>query len=196
MALTTYLCPVTKYWQSLLLGNWSVIIARWNSSLSSLWPGFNSQPRRSISRDFSLTDHTLPPILSQRGKKWLNLPSITPHNLLIARRKVKVQPWIEDCWIKTRQQLAWRPQFFTSFWVQWWVVLSCHTTLLYLGHPLDQTAQKWSSCAVNSCATSVASAERTSRRCLSILAIFWRTAVCYSVGLLLIIFWLVSAAES
>jgi len=27
---------------------------------SSLWPGFNSQPRRSISRDFSLADHTLP----------------------------------------------------------------------------------------------------------------------------------------
>jgi len=28
--------------------------------LSSPWPGFNSQPRRSISRDFSLTDRTLP----------------------------------------------------------------------------------------------------------------------------------------
>jgi len=34
--------------------------AQWDSSLSSLWPGFNSQPRRSISRDFSLADHTLP----------------------------------------------------------------------------------------------------------------------------------------
>jgi len=28
--------------------------------LSSLWPGFNSKPRRSISRDFSLADHILP----------------------------------------------------------------------------------------------------------------------------------------
>jgi len=28
--------------------------------LSPLWPRFNSQPRRSISRDFSLADHTLP----------------------------------------------------------------------------------------------------------------------------------------
>ena len=28
--------------------------------LSSLWPGFNSQPRRSISKDFSLADRILP----------------------------------------------------------------------------------------------------------------------------------------
>ena len=28
--------------------------------LFSLWPGFNSQPRRSISREFSLADRTLP----------------------------------------------------------------------------------------------------------------------------------------
>ena len=37
------------------------MIAQWDSSLSVLpWPGFNSQPRRSISRDFSLADRTLP----------------------------------------------------------------------------------------------------------------------------------------
>jgi len=28
--------------------------------MCTLWPGFNSHPRRSISRDFSLTYHTLP----------------------------------------------------------------------------------------------------------------------------------------
>jgi len=28
--------------------------------LSSPWPGFHSRPWRSISRDFSLADHTLP----------------------------------------------------------------------------------------------------------------------------------------
>jgi len=39
----------------------SVIIAQWDSSLSVLPVArVNSQPRRSISRDFSLADHTLP----------------------------------------------------------------------------------------------------------------------------------------
>jgi len=40
------------------------MIAQWEnehiSLLSSLWPGFNSRPWRSISRDFFLADHTLP----------------------------------------------------------------------------------------------------------------------------------------
>ena len=33
------------------------------------------------------------PVLSQCGKKWLNLPSMTPYNLWPARRKANVQPW-------------------------------------------------------------------------------------------------------
>jgi len=37
-----------------------MMIAQWNSSLSSRWPGFNPHQLRSISRDFSLADHTLP----------------------------------------------------------------------------------------------------------------------------------------
>jgi len=41
------------------------MIAQWDSSLSvlpvaSMGCGFNSQPRQSISRDFSLADRTLP----------------------------------------------------------------------------------------------------------------------------------------
>jgi len=31
------------------------------------------------------------PVLSQRGRKWFNLPSMTPHNLWTARRKAEVQ---------------------------------------------------------------------------------------------------------
>jgi len=44
----------------------SVIVAQWNSSL---WPGFNSQPRRSISRDFSLADHNLSSPAEPVGQK-------------------------------------------------------------------------------------------------------------------------------
>jgi len=36
------------------------------------------------------------PVLSQRGRKWLNLPSKTPNNLWTARRKAEVQPWTGD----------------------------------------------------------------------------------------------------
>ena len=32
------------------------------------------------------------PALSQRGGKWFNLPSMTPHNLWTLRRKAEVQP--------------------------------------------------------------------------------------------------------
>ena len=35
------------------------------------------------------------PVLSQRGRKWLNLPSMTPHNLWTARRKAQVKPWTD-----------------------------------------------------------------------------------------------------
>jgi len=42
--------------------------------LSSLRPGFNFRPWQSISRGSSRTDHTLPNILNQHSRKWLNLP--------------------------------------------------------------------------------------------------------------------------
>jgi len=35
-------------------------------------------------------------VLSQRGRKWLKLPSKIPHNLWTARRKAEVQPWTDD----------------------------------------------------------------------------------------------------
>jgi len=31
-------------------------------------------------------------VLGQRGRKWLNLPSMTPHNLWTLKRKTEVQP--------------------------------------------------------------------------------------------------------
>ena len=36
------------------------------------------------------------PVLTQRGRKWLNLPSMAPHNLWPSRRKAEVQPWTDD----------------------------------------------------------------------------------------------------
>ena len=47
-------------------------------------------------RDFPLADHTLPTRSSQRGRKWLNLPSMAPHNPRISRRKAEIQPWTDD----------------------------------------------------------------------------------------------------
>jgi len=44
------------------------------------------------------------PVLSQHGRKWLNLPSMTPHNLWIARRKAEVQPRRDDGWLKTKKE--------------------------------------------------------------------------------------------
>jgi len=38
------------------------------------------------------------PVMSQRGKKWLNLPSMTPHNLWTVRRKAEVQPRTDNGW--------------------------------------------------------------------------------------------------
>jgi len=46
---------------------------------------------------FSLADHT---VLSQRGRKWLNLSSMTSHNLWKLRRKVEVQSGTENSWKK------------------------------------------------------------------------------------------------
>ena len=43
------------------------------------------------------------PVLSQHGRKWLKLPSMTPHNPWAARRKAVVQPWIER-WPKEKNR--------------------------------------------------------------------------------------------
>jgi len=34
------------------------------------------------------------PVLSQRDRKWLNLPSVASHNLWTLRRKAEAQPWL------------------------------------------------------------------------------------------------------
>jgi len=47
-------------------------------------PGFNSQPWQSISRDFSLTDHTLPTRPEPAWQKMVQSPlnrSMAPHGL-------------------------------------------------------------------------------------------------------------------
>ena len=49
--------------------------------LSSPCPGFNSQPWRP--QPWLITFYQ--PVLSQRGRKWLNLPSMTSHNLWKSR---------------------------------------------------------------------------------------------------------------
>jgi len=36
------------------------------------------------------------PVLSQRGRKWLNLPSMAPRSLWTVRRKAELQPWTDD----------------------------------------------------------------------------------------------------
>jgi len=42
------------------------------------------------------------PVLSQRGRKWLKLPSMTTHNLRTARRKAEVQPRTDNGWLKKK----------------------------------------------------------------------------------------------
>jgi len=77
------------------------MIAQWNSSLSVLpvaWVQFPAQ--RSISRDFPWLITLCQPVLSQRGRKWFNPPSMTQHNLRTTRRKAEVQPCIDDSWKK------------------------------------------------------------------------------------------------
>ena len=56
--------------------------------LSSLWPWFNSCGGV-FHRDFSLACYSLPTLLNQRDRKWVNPPSMAPQNLW---RKGEVQP--------------------------------------------------------------------------------------------------------
>ena len=53
--------------------------------LSSLWPGFNSQPRRSISRDFSLADNTLNPSLASVAENGPISPQL--HHTICGQRR-------------------------------------------------------------------------------------------------------------
>jgi len=78
------------------------MIAQWNSSLAVCPPcGPGSVPSHGgVFQGVFLWLITLcQPVLSQRGKKWLNLHSMTPHNLWTAR-KINVQPSTDDGWKK------------------------------------------------------------------------------------------------
>jgi len=71
------------------------MIAQWGSSLSVL-PG-SILSHGGVFQGIFLRLITLcQPVLSQRGRKWLNLPSMTPHNLWIVRRKAEVQQWTNN----------------------------------------------------------------------------------------------------
>jgi len=75
-----------------------IIIAQWDSSLSVLPVARVRFP--ATAEYFKGLNPWLialwQPVLSQRGRKWLNLPSMTPHNLWTARRKAEVQPWTDN----------------------------------------------------------------------------------------------------
>jgi len=73
------------------------MIAQWNSSLSVL-PVARVQFPTTVEyfKGFFPMITLCQPVLSQRGRKWLNLLSKTPHNLWTVRKKAKVQPWIGD----------------------------------------------------------------------------------------------------
>jgi len=70
------------------------MIAQWDSSLSVLPVARVQFPAMcGVSQGIFLWLITLcQPVLSQRGRKWLNLSSMTPYNLWTARRKAEVQP--------------------------------------------------------------------------------------------------------
>jgi len=50
------------------------------------------------------------PVLRQRDRKQLNLPSMAPHNLWKLRRKAEVQLWIDNGWGKKKACLISGPQ--------------------------------------------------------------------------------------
>jgi len=75
-----------QWWENQVVNKWHLNISaytklyHWQMHLtvrmSSLWPGFNLRPWRSISRDFTLADHTLParpePAWQKRAQSPLN----------------------------------------------------------------------------------------------------------------------------
>jgi len=100
------------------------MITQWENrgiSLSSPWPGFNFHPWQSISRDFSRPITFCQPLLSQRGRKWLNLPSMALHNLWTSRRKAEIQPWID----KGRKKTKCSPNVLAKRWLQVYLNSGC-----------------------------------------------------------------------
>ena len=78
--------------------NQSVMIAQWDSSLSVLPVARVQFPATAeyFQGIFPWLIALCQPVLSQRGRKWLNLPPMTPPNLWTARRKAEVQPRTDD----------------------------------------------------------------------------------------------------
>jgi len=64
------------------------------------------------------------PVLSQRGRKLLNLPPTTPHNLRTMRRKAEVQPW-------TKVEKNAYPNMSAQSW--WWLYLAGQERLIHRG---------------------------------------------------------------
>jgi len=75
----------------------AVMIAQWDSSLF-VCPGSIPSHGGVFQGIFPWLIALCQPVLSQCGRKWLNLPSKTPHNLWTARRKAEVQPRTDDGW--------------------------------------------------------------------------------------------------
>jgi len=71
------------------------MIAQWDSSLSVLLGSIPSHGGV-FQGIFPWLIALCQPVLSQRGRKWLNLPSMTPPSLWTVRRKAEVQPWTDD----------------------------------------------------------------------------------------------------
>jgi len=69
----------------------TVMVAQWDSSLSVL-PAARVIPSHGgvFQGIFPWLITLCQPVLSQRGKEWLNLPPMTPHNLWTARRKIEI----------------------------------------------------------------------------------------------------------
>jgi len=49
-----------------------------------------------ISRDFPWLITLSQPVLSEHGRKWLNLPYMTPHNQQTSRGKTYIQRWTNN----------------------------------------------------------------------------------------------------
>ena len=72
------------------------MIAQWDSSLPPRGPGSIPSHGGVFQGIFPWLIALCRPVLIQRGRKWLNRPSKTPHNLWTASRKAEVQQWTDD----------------------------------------------------------------------------------------------------
>jgi len=84
------------------------MIARWeNECISLSVPGSIPSHSGVVQVIFPWLITLYQPVLSQRGRKWLNLSSMRPHNLWTARRKAEVQPQTDDGWFKKKSIWFW-----------------------------------------------------------------------------------------